>query len=316
MNGRAGESLDASVRRAESLVGAARALALALIDLPGLELPPAQAGTIAPAQLRAIATLYLASELEGAGVTPAAEDLVRLARSGALRADLGEATSLLQEFWLARNDRATTEERQACFAALFGTPGTARPARTTANDGFEDDLLLLCEALYKLDEQASNPSWGGVAQQARVRSASERVLDGLAASAGGLTVFLAQEILDTIKQSLKILGDPAVVAAFGGRGVRDVVRGVSRLLRRPEANAFDLHVRRGQAGLTIMAWLAEALPLLASGAQPLVGIDHPVIPAAVDWLEASLALAEVSPAAQPQPREASGDAAGWDQLAS
>jgi len=307
-------SLEATLRRAEALVGAASALAVALADLPDLQLPPASGEGLGQAQLRAIATLYLASELESAGVVPAAEDLTRLARSGGLQADLGEATPLLEAFWLGRNERASGEERQSCFAGLFGSGAGPAPARAPSNDAFDENLLNLCEALYKLDEMASNPNWGGVAQQARVRSAGTELLDNLAHSAGGLTVFLAQEILATIRQALQILGHASVIAAFGARGVRDVVVGIAKRMRQQPPEHFDLHIRRGQAGLTILAWLAEAAPLLSSGAQPLVGIDHPVIPAAVDWLQASLSLSEAAPADRsPAP---AGGAAGWNLLAS
>jgi hypothetical protein len=309
-------SLEQTLRRAETLVAAARAFAIALEDLPALDLPPPASETMGQGQLRAIATLYLASELEAAGVVPAAEDLMRLARSGSLPVDLRGATPLLQTFWLGRNERASTEERRSCFSGLFGAAGGPDSARQRRNDGFEDRLVDLCEALYKLDEQASNPSWGGVAQQARARAAARQLLENLAASASGLTVFLAQEILATIRQALQILGHPDVVAAFGARSVQDVVAAIDRRLRRPPAADFDLRVRRGQAGMTILAWLADAAPLLASSEKPLVGIDHPVIPAAVDWLQASLALTEApAPAASPPPATP-GDASGWDALAS
>ena len=64
--------------------------------------------------------------------------------------------------------------------------------------------------------------------------------------------------------------------------------------------------------MTVLAWLGDAAPLLGSSG-PLV-IDHPVIPAAVDWLEASLTLTEApSPS---QSRGTAGDVSGWDALAS
>ncbi len=308
-------SLEATLRQAETLVAAARAFAITLEELAALVLPLPSGSSISQAQLRAMATLYLASELEAAGIVPAAEDLMRLARSGGLSIDLGAATPLLQAFWLNRNERASAAERRSCFSGLFGDTGSSSPVGQASNTEFEDRLIDLCEALYKLDERASNPSWGSVAQQARARAAASRLLESLVRSGTGLTVFLAQEILATVRQALQMLGHPDVVAALGGQSVRDVVTAIDRRLRRASSGAFDLHIQRGQAGMTILAWLAEAAPLLASSSGPLVGIDHPVIPAAVEWLESSLRLTEAP--ARPSSREPdTGDASGWNALAS
>jgi hypothetical protein len=315
------EPLTASLRRAGHLVTAARAFAFALEELPAIDLPPSSGASMDQAQIRAVAVLYLASELEATGAIAAVEDLVRLARSGGLQVDLGKATPLVESFWLGRQERATLAERQSCFASLFGASGGLQPAGQAANEEFEDRLIDLCEALYKLDEQATNRSWGGVPQQARARAAAVQLLDNLSHNAGGLTVFLAQEILATLKQSLQILNHPDVLAIFGKRTVRDAIVAINRQLRRPPAGNYDVHVRRGQAGMTILAWLADAAPLLDSAAKPLVGIDHPVIPAAVDWLEASLSLSDSGASGSRTSSGAEfvgagGGGASWDALAS
>lgn len=157
---------------------------------------------------------------------------------------------------------------------------------------FDDRLIDLCEALYKLDERP-NQQWGGVAQQARVRHAAQQLLDLLARAGSGLTAFLASELLGTVRDALALLNHPAIRAAFGAASVRDVIAALQRRLRRAPAGDFDLHVRRGHSGMTIVSWLAEAAPLL-SASRPLVGVDHPVIAAAVDWLETSLTLMETT----------------------
>ena len=316
MTGNAEPRLEASLRRAEHLVEAARALAIALEDFEAIALPPASGSAVDQAQLRAIAVLYLASQLETAGVVPAAENLMRLARTGSLPVDLGAATPLLDTFWRSRHERASADERQSFFGGLFG--GSEGPDSTgqPRNSEFEDRLIDLCEALYKLDEQASNRSWGGVAQQTRVRSAARQLLDNLARNSSGITLFLAKEILEAVRQALAILNHRAVLAAFGARAVRDVIAAINRRLRRAPSGDFDLYIRRGQAGMTILAWLADAALLLDTSGPPLVGLDHPVIPAAVDWLEASLSLTEAQ-ARRPSdasPEMARAGDSGWATL--
>ena len=238
------------------------------------------------AQLRAIAALYLASELERAGVLPAVEDLMRLVRSGALPVDLGSAAPLLERFWLSRNERATRAERETFLASLFGD-GLAR----RGGAAFESLFVDLCEALYKLDEHASNSNWGGVAQQARVRTAAARLLDAVGRGTNGMTVFFATEVLDTLKAALQVLTHEDVRHALGVRDAEDVATVVAQRVRRPVPGSWPLHLQRGRAGMTILAWLADAAALLGDS-RPLLAVDHPVIAAAVEWLELSLQLTE------------------------
>ena len=56
-----------------------------------------------------------------------------------------------------------------------------------------------------MDESATNASYGGVSQQMRVRLAASRVLAQLLGQAGGITVFLAQEILHSLREAIAIL---------------------------------------------------------------------------------------------------------------
>ena len=288
--------LDSALRRSQALIGAAQAFAIGLDELGVLDLPPALHGDVDQAQLRAIASLYLAADLELAGILPAVETLAGLSRGGGgLNIDLGAAAPLVAGFWKGRADRPTADERGQTFARLFG-------------GGFEDLMLDLCEALYKLDELATNPSYGGIAQQTRVRSAATRLLESLVDGGSGIAVFLAQEILASVREALAILGHADLKGAFGARDVWGTIAGIARMARtkRPDPR---LYVRRGRAGMTLLAWLADAAPHLENAAELLVALDHPVIPAAVDWIEAALAIGEAQNELPAQPAAASPRAA-------
>jgi hypothetical protein len=69
-------------------------------------------------------------------------------------------------------------------------------------------------------------------------------------------------------------------------------------------------VVRGKAGLTILSWLADAHKVINASTQPLVGVDNPVVAAAVDWLQSSLAIeqgkAGIETAAASPPHSAEG----------
>ena len=307
--------LDALVGDAGRLIATAAGFALALEQI-GIELPPMHAARIDQAQLRAIASLYLASELENTGLIVAVETLASLVRSGALGVDVGAATPQLVTFWQGRNHRASREEREHSFASLFG------PNAEGDSDTFIDGMLALCEALYKLDERATNANYGGVSQQMRVRSSAARVLAQLLGRAGGITVFMAQEILQSLREAIAILKHPQLLAALGARDVWTAVARIDRIAR-TQHNAARLYVQRGRAGMTVLSWLAEAAPLLEGQSGALVKLDHPVIGAALDWMQAALAIGEAdanapSAASAASGRVASGMPAGgspWSAFA-
>ena len=298
--------LDALVTDASRLVASAASFAMAL-DQIGIELPPLHAAQVDQAQLRAIASLYLASELENTGLIAAVETLAGLVRTGALGVDVGAATPQLVQFWQNRNSRASREERAHSFASLFGAGADG--------DSFIDGMLTLCEALYKLDERATNASFGGMSQQARVRSSAARVLAQLLGTAGGITVFLAQEILQSLREAIAILKHPQLLAALGARDVWSAIARIDRIAHTRHHPA-RLYVQRGRAGMTVLSWLAEAAPLLDRQSGALVQLDHPVIGAALDWMQAALSIGEAEAAAPaPAPSRAPAFGSPWSALA-
>jgi hypothetical protein len=273
------DELDAAVHRAGTLVAHAASFALAL-DQIGIELPPVHTAQIDPAQLRAIASLYLASEMESTGLITSVEALAALTRSSAVNVDLGAANPLLVGWWQNRQQRATEDERSHSFANLFGVG---------ASGSFEETMLTLCEALYKLDE--SNGKYGGMSQQMRVRTSATQLLTLLLQAAGGITVFLAQEILQSLREAIAILRHRDLLAAFGARDLWSAISRIDRLAHTSHPDA-RLYVQRGKAGMTVLSWLADAAPHLEQSTGVLVNLDHPVIPAALEWMQAALAIGE------------------------
>jgi hypothetical protein len=247
------------------------------------------------ADLRALASLYLLSQLERASLLPAVELLAKLAISGGISVDLGPASSRLMEFWRYRKEHFSPEERLSLFNRLF-------------DSDFDNSMISLCEALYKLDEGAVRPGASNPLQQAKVRTLAEQLGEHLLEHTSGESAFAANDILATTRAATEILKDSHVEHAFGAHSVWTAVQAI---LRRYGVAAEEptSYVVRGKAGLTIIAWLAEARPVLNAANQTLVGLDNPVISAAVDWLSASLAI-EQRKAGQPgaapsssQPRE-------------
>lgn len=237
-----------------------------------------------------------------------------LSASGAIQVDLGGAGPLVAAWWRARHEQMTAEERNAFFARLFGTSSGPVSAETGRNTRFEDRMFELAEALVKLEEEGGmNPS-GGIRAQSRVRSAARNLSHNLSDHSGGATAFIASEVMKTLKDAFAVLSHPAMRSAFHARDLWGVVRGIARAggqLQLPDAQPY---VRRGKAGMILISWLADRLEAI-SGNAPLVELADPVIAAAVDWLEATLALADGATPA-PSPATQNGQPASvWSALA-
>jgi hypothetical protein len=287
----------------ERLVARATAhgLVVALDQLGDIDIPEPVAARIDKAQLRALATLYLAADLESAGIIPSVEALAGFGSTGAISIDLGGAEPLLAEWWRRRNDRVSAAERHAFFSRLFGTASGPVAADADRNSQFEDHMLELCEALYRLDEVPTSDPYGGSMQQARVREAARRLTQNLSDAGGGITAFMAAELIDALKQAFAIVGHPDLRGAFAARDVWGVVAGIARITRR----TFDPpapYVQRGKAGMTVIAWLADVSDQLGGPGGALVTIGHPVVGSAIDWIEATLDIGEsIAPTAPPRP---------------
>ena len=291
--------LGSALSAGERLVARATAhgLAVTLDQLGDIDFPEPAAARVDRARLRALATLYLAADLEPAGIIGSVEALAGFASTGVAGIDLGGVEPLLADWWRRRRARVTAAERNAFFSRLFGTASGPVAADADRNVEFEDRMLELCEALYKLDEMPTGDPYGGSMQQARVRRAARGLVQNLGEAGGGITAFMAGEIIAALRQAFAIIGHPDLRGAFAARDVWGVVAGIARLARLA-FNPPAPHLRRGKAGMTVIAWLAEVSDQLGGPAGALVAIGHPVVGSAIDWIEATLDIGEaIAPAA-------------------
>ena len=270
------QSAENALKDAERLLLSAEAHSLMLAELAPIALPPAARAE--PIQLRAVASLYLASTLEAAGLIQAADDFTRMVRSGMI-GDLGDATGLVVAFWDARSERSSEAERLALFGRLFGAPAGPVDASGGLNEVFEELLLDLCDNIVKAaDGQGS----------ARMRMAAERVAENIAEVANDMVLMMARDIISSLSQAIAILNHPAVRAALTARTMWEAVSAIDRRLRRPTRPTLS-HLRRGRAGMVVLAWLADLVERADRGGARIDG-DDPVLGAALDWVDETIAL--------------------------
>jgi hypothetical protein len=251
-----------------------------------LRLPPiGRGGTLpSPAALRAIAALYLQSEMEQAGVILLAEHLAET--KGGIPYLSVRAAEKLEDFSRRQRDWYDRRQRELIFARVLGSGRAASEGAGSAasNRAFQTLLASLCLALVGY---AEDQRWGqqpGAAREATLRMAALDLLGNLGPHQYGNTQPAARLIHDQLQRAIDILDDPAIGAVFQRRGIWDTLR------KAFGAAVPDLGrlVTRGQSGMRLINWLADVVTQLAgSTRKPLTAPDAPVITWAASWLQAS-----------------------------
>lgn len=268
----------------------AHGLAFTLEEIGDITLPDPASAHVDRAQLRALASIYLAADLEPAGIIESVQLLASLSATGGLTLDLRRAAPLIEQWWRHRHDRMSADERNAFFSRLFGATGGPTSAEGGSNQRFEGRMFDLCEALSALDPSAGAQSYGTSMSQNRARIAARALAQNLGDSSTGMAAFVAGEVIATLKDAFAILGHPDLRGAFHARDIWDVIRAIAQLGHGSFADASP-YVRRGKAGMILLAWLADSLPAVF-GTGTIAKPGDPVVGAAIDWLEATLALGE------------------------
>ena len=265
------------------------AVAFNLPDLGVVQLPPSLGSPEDQANLRVIAPLYLVAELEIAQVLPIAEILSGLFVSGSLPINLDSSAQLLVEFWQQRHNRLSQRERSSIFARLFGSPsGATLAVENGRNINFEALMIGLAKAIY--DKEAVNLSGTSPTSEVHIRLASQQLASNLLVRSGGIVTYAARNLLQTLQEAINILKQVPLQQALGAHSMWQAIQIAAHRYLGKSIN-ITIHVRRGQAGMIILSWLAEILPKLETlGTQTLVATEHPVIPAAIQWLQASTSL--------------------------
>lgn len=288
----------------DGVLDGALSFALSLVPRPDpyafpllLDLPPVSgASPQEQEQLRTIAPLYLAAELESTRLLAAVEMLAGLWASGALPGDVGPAGELLHAFRRRTRERLTAAERDAVFGRLFGKP--YGPAMASAGEGrnraFEGHLIDLCDGLAALEPRA--PFGPGTQGQVRVHTAAAGLAGNLVPRTGGVAAYAARECLEALRDALEILKVRQVQATFGAGSVWLAVREIARRYLGQETDIVS-RIARGRAGTAVLGWLADVLPQVGQTSRSLVPAGSPVPGAAVAWMEATLRLYESSDSA-------------------
>lgn len=245
------------------------------LDLPALG--PASGDAPAPSIVRLFGSLYLAAELEQAGVVPIVELLTQ--ERDTLNLTSYEAAAKLDDFDARAHHWYDRASRVQLYSRLFGIgPSATNDAGTLANRDFVPLLASLCHGLVNY---CTSTAAADAELDATVREAAQALLGNLEPRGLANTVLASRRIEDQTRHAVDILRDPTIDMLVGAHTLQEAILNILG----KDAPDVQRLIDSGLAGQKVLDWLAGALPALSSQA-PLVSPEDPVCAEAEQWLQA------------------------------
>lgn len=294
MEGNGRLDLRQSVLLADSLLrqaGHAASFALAAVenDPLRLNLPPivgSGSSSLTPdsATLQVMATLYLQSELEQAGVITVA-DMLTDARYQ-LSIYNAASAKLLDDFYRDRREWPDRKSRENIFARVFGIGSTAGSySNSVINRDFQSYFANLCLSIKRFYDDARWRKSADPMLDTAIKQAATNLLVNLGSRGFGDLYDSARRIQTQLNRAIKILSDEGIGNTLRSRGMWNVLSAVLA----PNVPDFARLTTRGQSGLQLLNWLAVVLPLIAEErfTRPLIPPNSPIPGLAESWLTAT-----------------------------
>jgi hypothetical protein len=245
------------------------------LDLPNFA--PGQGEAPKPATVRVFGSLYLAAELEQAGVVPIAELLA--SEKDSLDITSFDTAAKLDDFAGRAHQWYDRAGRVQIYSRLFGIgPGATNNAGTLVNREFMSLLAGLCRAIAR----SADASVGAQGLEAGIQITASMLLANLAPRGLANTLLAARRLEDQVRRAVDLLRDPAICALVGARTLQETILNILG----KDAPDVQRLIDSGVAGQKVLEWLAAAAPRLGSGAGPLLAPGDPVGISALLWLQA------------------------------
>jgi hypothetical protein len=261
------------------------------LDLPTLG--PGSGEVPTAATVRVFASLYLAAELEQAGVVPIAELLAE--QRDTLNLTSYQAAAKLDEFATRQHQWYDRAGRAQVYARLFGIgAGATNEGGALVNREFMPLFAGLCRALARFAEISAGAR-AVTGLEAGVRNSAAMLLANLAPRGLGNTLLAARRLEDQVRHAVDILRDPAVDALVGARTMQQAILNILG----KDAPDVQRLIDSGLGGQAVLEWLATALPRLTdeSGHELVMAFDDKVAVTAALWLRAVGLAADTQQAA-------------------
>lgn len=232
------EKLQLAINFAQSLVDENNiALAHSLQGIGDIELPDISTTHGDLSALKPLAPLYLAFELEQAGVLVTAEKIAGLYFSGAINQGLGEAENNIMRFWSNRHDRLNQQERTNILEQAFEV------------EVFYPLFFRLCQAILALADNTQR----NFQEEVGVDILLQQLREYFFSRPLGMISYAAEDILASITAALAFMKQKQLLTAFGVHSFWDLLN----ISGETTTHSNRQYAEMASAGMHIINWLTS-----------------------------------------------------------
>jgi hypothetical protein len=254
-----------------------------LAEVGEIVLPPTNGEAVDADAIRLVTSLYLACELQQAGLLDGLDTLAGLYVAGGITANIGSAGESLADVWKSRNQTISAEERAAFCQRVF-----------QRDDGETFDVVFagLCNAIVV--GQEDHHGFASTRARARIMTAIRSLAALILGSARGVPPVAVREMLNGVRKALGILGVTEVRTWLGVRSTWAALEVVNDRFggQRGRHPPVRSHVDRAKSGTVVLAWAADTL----ARAGGVLAVPVPVADAAGEWIDATMVLLDAEAA--------------------
>ena len=205
------------------------------LNLPSLSSPIVAEADLEQDNIRAIALIYAAWNLEELKLFQVLDRVVEVFMNGQLPVGFDNGGRALSEYYFDDDDQRLTEAaRRMTYSRVLGVPGGEVSKEAPPNRPFQDLLLRFLASVSEFERQRRIDDVVGTRSRIDVLSnTGEQVRKAgfdLAANASlygyGGTFFVAQRLAKQIERALRILSVPEVLSSYGVQSPFQVIERV------------------------------------------------------------------------------------------
>ncbi len=182
---------------------------------------------IVPENIRSVAAIYFAAQLEQMRLFDAADRVVEQFVQGLLPIGAGSAGRALDRYYWSRRDRMTAAERRILYSRVLGAPGGDSEKDVQPNRQFSELLLRFVSVVAEFGRMQEGVELSAAMET--VRKAGRDLAANASLYGSGYTYFAARRLQQDIVSALAILKLPEVQKAYGASSPYQVIDRVSSL---------------------------------------------------------------------------------------
>jgi hypothetical protein len=183
--------------------------------------------------------------------------------SGSIDVVEGATVARLNRYWKLRDERPSTEERGMLYRRVLNKGTTEVLSRMVANEPFpplwHNLMSEVADYIDKSERVSEGTRDSSPVSRSRIFQATQELQYNLTEYCTGMAHIQARELYAQLQECMEILGDPEILAYFGGNRRKSVWTVIEQLSKQEFGAAPNIGAHRSLAvdGNAVYRWIAD-----------------------------------------------------------